>query len=479
MKQLQHFIGGEWQQPTSREYLENMEPAKGKLLNKIASGNKEDVALAVEKARAAFPAWSGLSAEQRSQYMLDLADAIEERLEDFAKAESQDTGKPVWLARKVDIPRACANLRFFAKGVTQWESVSHEMPGAINYTLRHPLGVVGCISPWNLPLYLFTWKVAPALATGNCVIAKPSELTPTTATMMAELMQELNWPAGVFNLLHGLGPRVGQAIIEHPEIKAISFTGGTATGRKIAATAAPMFKKLSLELGGKNPTIIFAKANLEEAVTNAVRASFTNQGEICLCGSRILIEASVYDQVRDLLVEKVKKLKVGDPAGADTKVGALVSAGHRQKVLDYIQLAQEEGGAILCGGGPQRMEGELAEGYYVQPTLIEGLAPTCRTNQEEIFGPVATLMPFETEEEAIQIANGTEYGLAANIWTEDLRQAHRVSAALEFGIVWVNCWMMRDLRTPFGGVKNSGVGREGGTYALDFFTEPKNVCIKY
>jgi aminomuconate-semialdehyde/2-hydroxymuconate-6-semialdehyde dehydrogenase len=419
-----------------------------------------------------------MSVEDRSSIMMKIADGIRNRFDEFAVAESKDQGKPLWLSKAMDITRAIQNIEFFATEILHFASESHHSSQTINYTLRSPIGIVGCISPWNLPLYLFTWKIAPALATGNCVIAKPSELTPYTATLFAEICIEAGLPAGVLNILHGTGNNIGSLIVKHPDIHAISFTGGTVTGAHIASIAAPMFKKLSLELGGKNPTIIFEDANLEQAISTTVRSAFTNQGEICLCGSRILIHDSIYEQFKTAFIKQVQQLKVGDPFEADTKIGALVSEGHINKVKSYIDLAIQEGGTVLCGGKSVYPQGACEKGYFLEPTVIEGLPNTCRTNQEEIFGPVVTLQSFSDEEEAISLANGTTYGLAANIWTEHLSKAHRVSAALDFGIVWVNCWLLRDLRTPFGGVKHSGVGREGGFEVLRFFTEPKNVCIK-
>jgi aminomuconate-semialdehyde/2-hydroxymuconate-6-semialdehyde dehydrogenase len=419
-----------------------------------------------------------MSVEDRSSIMMKIADGIRNRFDEFAAAESKDQGKPLWLSKAMDITRAIQNIEFFATEILHFASESHHSSQTINYTLRSPIGIVGCISPWNLPLYLFTWKIAPALATGNCVIAKPSELTPYTATLFAEICIEAGLPAGVLNILHGTGNNIGSLIVKHPDIHAISFTGGTVTGAHIASIAAPMFKKLSLELGGKNPTIIFEDANLEQAISTTVRSAFTNQGEICLCGSRILIHDSIYEQFKTAFIKQVQQLKVGDPFEADTKIGALVSEGHINKVKSYIDLAIQEGGTVLCGGKSVYPQGACEKGYFLEPTVIEGLPNTCRTNQEEIFGPVVTLQSFSDEEEAISLANGTTYGLAANIWTEHLSKAHRVSAALDFGIVWVNCWLLRDLRTPFGGVKHSGVGREGGFEVLRFFTEPKNVCVK-
>lgn len=398
----------------------------------------------------------------------------------LAEAEAIDNGKPITLAKNVDIYRASANIRFFAQAITQFSSESHAMEDvAINYTLRDPIGVVGCISPWNLPLYLFTWKIAPALASGNAVIAKPSEITPMTAFLFSKLCIEAGLPDGVLNILHGTGPSIGGPLTTHPKIKALSFTGGTATGAQITKVTAGMFKKLSLELGGKNPTLVFADCDFEDTVNNVVRAAFSNQGQICLCGSRIYIERPIYEKFKLAFVEKVQQIKIGDPLQTDTQHGALVSKAHMEKVLSYIELAQEEGGTILTGGNQVTLEGRCENGFFVEPTVIEGLTNHCRTNQEEIFGPVCTIMPFDTDDEAIILANGTEYGLASSVWTNDLKRAHRVAKEIEAGIVWINCWLLRDLRTPFGGVKSSGVGREGGLEALRFFTEAKNVCVKY
>ncbi|MCF8238542.1 MAG: aldehyde dehydrogenase [Saprospiraceae bacterium] len=479
MIQLNNYIDGRQVPPKCNAYLDNFEPATGQVYSRIPDSDQEDVGLAYEAARAAFPGWSKTPMEERYRILIRISELIDHHLEELAQAESRDNGKPVKLARKVDIPRASSNFRFYATGLMHFSSESHEMPGeAINYTLRQPIGVVGCISPWNLPLYLFTWKIAPALAAGNTVVAKPSEITPYTAWRLGEICMEAGLPPGVLNIVHGTGPRVGEAIVTHPGIKAISFTGGTATGARIAAVAAPMFKKLSLELGGKNPTLIFADADFDEVLHTTVHSGFANQGEICLCGSRILIEGSIYEKFRDAYVEMISRLKVGDPSDPDTRVGAIVSEAHKDKILSYIALAQEEGGRILCGGKAVKVEGRCANGWFIQPTVIEGLDQNCRTNQEEIFGPVVTIQAFSTEDEALTMANGVRYGLATTVWTSDLKRAHRVAGLLESGIVWVNCWLLRDLRTPFGGMKDSGVGREGGWEAMRFFTEPKNVCIK-
>jgi len=479
MNTLLNYIGGTWQEPINGLWLDNPEPATGELFSLIPDSNEHDVQKAVEAAKTAFPIWSGMSVEERSRIMLNIAQGMKDAFDMLAEAESKDQGKPLSLSRVMDIPRAIQNIEFFATEIIHFASESHGGKGVVNYTVHAPIGIVGCISPWNLPLYLFTWKIAPALATGNCVIAKPSELTPYTATLFADICMKAGLPKGVLNIIHGTGLHAGSAIVAHPDITAISFTGGTVTGKHIAAIAAPMFKKLSLELGGKNPSIIFADCDFDATVTQAVRSAFTNQGDICLCGSRILIEESIYEKFRDAFIAKVKQLKVGDPFEAETNIGALVSKGHMEKVMSYIELAQEEGGTILCGGNIVSPEGRCKNGWFIEPTVIEGLDNSCRTNQEEIFGPVVTLQSFSTEEEALSLANGTRYGLAANLWTQHLGRAHRMANALEFGIVWVNCWLLRDLRTPFGGMKDSGVGREGGFEVLRFFTETKNVCVKF
>lgn len=477
---LQNYINGELLAPVSGEYLNNYQPATGEIYSHIPDSDDRDIELAVEAAKKAFPEWSSCGVETRFKVMMKIAQGIEDNLEAFAEAESMDNGKPVWLSRSVDIPRAIQNFRFFATGILHFASESHYMEGvAVNYTLRQPIGIAGCISPWNLPLYLFTWKIAPALTTGNCVVAKPSEITPMTAYLLSKICIEAGLPAGVLNIVHGLGSKAGQPIIEHPEIKAISFTGGTATGKTIAATAAPMFKKLSLELGGKNPNIVFADCDFDEMIKTTVASSFSNNGQICLCGSRVYVERPIYEKFRDALVERVSNLKVGDPFDQDTKLGALVSKQHLDKVQSYLEVARAEGGKILCGGDLIEMDGKLKGGYYMRPAVIEGLSISCRTNQEEIFGPVVTIQPFDTEEEALELANGTVYGLASSLWTNDLKRATRMAEKIQAGIVWINCWMLRDLRTPFGGVKNSGVGREGGWEALRFFTEAKNVCVKF
>ena len=479
MQKLKNYINGELVEPISDTYLDNVNPAEGKVYSHIPDSGETDVLAAVEAAQAAFEEWSTLPIQRRSDIMLKIADLVDRDHDKLAMAESIDNGKPLKLAKRVDIPRASANMRFYATALLHFASESHQTDGeAINYTLRKPIGVAGCISPWNLPLYLFTWKIAPALAAGNAVVAKPSEVTPMTAYLFTELCIEAGLPPGVLNVVHGLGTKAGQAIIEHPDVPVISFTGGTTTGKQIASTAAPMFKKLSLELGGKNPNLIFADCDFEQALKTSLQSSFANQGEICLCGSRIFIEKDIYEKFKTAFVEKAKALTVGDPLEEGTNIGAIVSGTHKEKILSYIRLAREEGGNILTGGEQVTVPGRCENGYFIAPTVIDGLDHKCRVNQEEIFGPVVTLIPFKHEDEVIEYANSTAYGLSATLWTENLKRAHRVADQLKSGIIWVNCWLLRDLRTPFGGMKQSGIGREGGWEALRFFTGSKNVCIK-
>jgi len=436
--------------------------------------------MAVNAAERAFPIWSGMSVNERSAILLRLAAGIEARMDEFVVAESRDNGKPEKLAAHVDIPSAVSNFHFFATAIEHFSSESHYMEKVgINFTTRRPIGIVGCISPWNLPLYLFSWKIAPALAAGNCVIAKPSEITPYTAYLLGKIAKEAGMPPGVLNILHGTGPEIGNEMVAHPKIKAISFTGGTATGQHIARVAAPMFKKLSLELGGKNPTIVFQDVDIKQTVKEIFRSSFSNQGQICLCGSRIFVHQAIYEEFKTSFVDWVSSANVSYPADPNAQIGAVVSKGHMEKILGYIELAKEEGGRVLTGGVRVHLEAPYQDGYYLAPTVIEGLPNSCRTNQEEIFGPVVSIMPFTEESEVLAMANDTKYGLAASVWTKDLNVAHRMADRLEMGIVWVNSWLIRDLRTPFGGMKDSGVGREGGWEALRFFTEPKNIFIKY
>ena len=477
---IKNYINGEYVNPLSNNWIENYNPSKGEVYGQLPDSNYQDVEIAYKAAENAFLSWSETTLDERSKILSKIAKGIIEKLPELALAESKDNGKPVDLAKSIDIPRASANFQFFANAITQFASEAHESVGhnAINFTLRQPIGVVGCISPWNLPLYLFTWKIAPAIAAGNCVVAKPSEITPMTAYLLGEILTDAGLPKGVLNIIHGYGTTAGQAIVEHPNIKAISFTGGTKTGAHIAKVAAPMFKKLSLELGGTNPAIIFSDCDYDEMLQTTVKSSFANQGQICLCGSRIFVEASLYKKFKKDFIKAVSKLKVGSPFNNDTDIGALVSKTHLDKVKSYIDNAAQYGGKVIFGGNSVTVD-DSEEGYYLQPTIIEVDDNSCILNQEEIFGPVVTIMPFKDENEVLVMANDVSYGLSATLWTNDLKRTMRVSKQLDAGIIWVNTWLLRDLRTPFGGMKNSGVGREGGFEALRFFTEPKNICIKY
>jgi len=476
---IRNYIDGAFLDPVGGQFLDNIDPSTGNAYGLIPRSQAADVDLAVAAAKAAFPAWSSLSAAERSSWLMKVSNAIDAKLDTLALAESKDNGKPLKLATAVDIPRARDNFKFYATAILHDAYETHDMGvDGFNYTLRQPIGVAGCISPWNLPLYLFSWKIAPALAAGNTVVAKPSEVTPATAYLLSEILDEIGFPKGVLNIVHGLGAEVGAAIVAHNDTNIISFTGGTQTGKAISSVAAPMFKKISLELGGKNANVIFDDCDFEDAVNTSVRAAFANQGQICLCGSRIYVQRGIYEKFKAAFLERVNGLTVADPLSDKARMGAVVSKEHMEKVLSYIELAKEEGGTLLTGGHRVQLDGRCERGYFIAPTVFENLPASCRTNQEEIFGPVVTLTPFDTEEEALAMANGTAYGLAATIWTSDLKTAHRMAAGLHAGIIWVNCWLLRDLRTPFGGVKQSGVGREGGFEALRFFTEPKNICIK-
>ena len=467
-----HWIDGSPIPPANGRWLDVFDPATRAVASRVADGDASDVDAAVVAAQAAFPAWSTLPNSARARWMERLADALEARNDEFAHEEAVDAGKPFALARDIEIPRAVSNLRFFAHAATQFSSESHHGEAGLNYTLRLPLGVVGCISPWNLPLYLFTWKIAPALAAGNTVVAKPSEVTPRTATMLAALAAEIGFPAGVLNVVNGSGPVVGEAIVRHPGTRAISFTGSSAVGRHIAGITGPMLKKTSLELGGKNATLVFADSDWRKHLDTLVRSSFQNSGQICLCGSRLLVERSIHEEFRDAFVERAQALRIGDPLETGTQLGPLVSQAQFDKVLACIQSAREEGGRVLCGG-----ETIDRPGWFIAPTVIGGLGPESATNREEIFGPVVTLQAFDSDDEAVALANASDYGLSASLFTKDISRAHRLAAGLHVGMVWINTWLMRDLRTPFGGVGQSGLGREGGLDAMRFFTDCRNVGL--
>ncbi|MCH2140957.1 MAG: aldehyde dehydrogenase [Phycisphaerales bacterium] len=478
MDSILNTIGGRQIAPHSEKWLPNIEPATGQPYGKLPESDVTDVDAAVQAASAARDAWAELGGQERGAHLHALADAVEARSEELARLESIDNGKPIALARTIDIPRAVQNLRFFADAAhTDRSEILRTGEQAINTVIRQPVGIAGVISPWNLPLYLLTWKIAPALAAGNPVVAKPSELTPATAARLGEISIECGLPPGVLNIVHGSGGIAGEAIVAHPDVSAISFTGGTETGARISATAAPHFKKVSLELGGKNPNIIFDDADLDAALAGSIRSSFANQGQICLCGSRVLVHASRYEAFVDSLVDQASKLRIGDPLDDKTQQGALVSAAHRDKIMASVEHARDEGGEVLCGGGvPDDLPDRCQDGFYYRPTVIAGLPMDAATNQQEIFGPVVTVSMFEDDDEVIEMANATRYGLSASIWTRDAVRARRVAECIEAGTVWVNCWLLRDLRVPFGGVKHSGVGREGGEEAMRFFTEPKTIC---
>ncbi len=471
------FINGEFSQPLSGRWLENHDPATGQVYSEVADSNADDVAMAVESATAASAKWSRVHVDERSGFLHRMANSLNARLDAFVQAESRDTGKPVWLARDFEIPRVVQNFRFFASLVAGAGGESYDSPAGLNVTHQVPWGVGGVISPWNLPLYLFSWKIAPALATGNCLVAKPSELTPMTAMMLGEVCQEVGLPPGVLNILQGTGPTTGQAIVEHPGVKAISFTGGTKTGATIASTAAPLFKKVSLELGGKNPNLIFADCDFHKMLATTIRSSFQNSGQVCLCGSRIYVERSIYDRFLEAFVSAVQQLKVGDPKDPATKMGPVISKPHQEKILGAIHQAVSDGGTVLCGGMPIQPEGRCSNGWFVSPTIITGMNQTCAANQDEIFGPVVTVQPFSTDDEAVSLANQSRYGLSSTVWTSNLNRAMNVSQQIESGVVWINGWLVRDLRTPFGGMKQSGVGREGGWEGLKFWTQEKNICF--
>ncbi len=475
---IENFIDGEFNSSMTEEVLDDYNPATGEKIGEITSSDHRDVETAVKAAKNAYFGWSSLSMDERINWLEKIADALEAKKEEIAKMESLDTGKPISLARRVDANRSITNFRFFSKFAKEQGSQTFEMDDAMNYVHRKPVGIVGLITPWNLPLYLLTWKIAPALVMGNTIVAKPSELTPLTANLFAKTLQEIDFPKGVFNIVHGLGPSAGQAILEHPDVKAISFTGGTETGRIVAKTAAPLFKKLSLELGGKNATVILNDADIKEAAKGAARAGFTNSGQVCLCGSRILIDESIADEFTKQLIKEIETMKVGNPQEEDTDIGSVISIQHLEKVESYIELALQEGGKILTGGNRPKLDKVNSNGAFLLPTIISGLGIKSRTATEEIFGPVVTLHTFKDDEEAIEMTNSTEYGLAGSVWTNDLERGKEFSKQIDTGIMWVNTWLHRDLRTPFGGVKNSGIGREGGQWSLSFFSEMTNICVK-
>ncbi len=476
---IKNMIDGRLQVPACGDYLDNVNPATGAAYSLVPDSSVDDINAAVVSAEKAFPAWAGKTAAERGSVIRKIADLVDRDRERLVMAETDDNGKPLRLSRAVDIPRVSTNLRFYAGMIEGFSSESHSIPGAINYTLRNPLGVVSCISPWNLPLYLMTWKIAPALVTGNCVIAKPSEVTPMTAYLFSELCIEAGLPPGVLNVVHGSGVKTGDAILTHPGIKAISFTGGTKTGEHIARTVAPQFKKFSLELGGKNPNVIFADCDYERMMQTTLLSSFSNQGQVCLCGSRVLVQRPLYQKFVDDFVARARKMQVGDPYEDTSDLGAVVSQPHQQKILGCIETAKSEGGHLHCGGGPAKVNGRCKNGFFVEPTVFTGLGPETRTNQQEVFGPFVSIQPFDDEDHAVALANDSRYGLSATVWTENIGCGHRMAERIDSGVVWINCWMIRDLRTPFGGMKSSGLGREGGMESLRFFTEPKNVCVKF
>ena len=472
-----HFINGEYVPSLSGKVKDNINPATEEVISQISQGGQEEVNEAVAAAKKALKGpWKKFTLDQRIAVIRKIGDIILERKDELARLESLDTGKPIWLSTAVDISRSAFNFQFFADYLRSVGTEAYETDDvAINYSVRRPVGVVGIISPWNLPLLLMTWKLAPALAAGNTVVIKPASLTPTTATIMGEICKEAGVPDGVVNIVNGSGSVVGTGLTEHKDVDAITFTGETSTGQTIMAAGAKTLKKLSYELGGKNPNIIFADADIDEVIDTTLKSSFINQGEVCLCGSRIYVERSAYDEFIEKFVARTKELVVGDPFAPDTKVGALVGKDHYERVLSYVELAKEEGGTILTGG--KRPEG-LDKGYFLEPTIIVGLDRHCRVVNEEIFGPVVTVIPFDTEEEVLDQVNDTDYGLSASIWTNDIRRGHRMAKEVEAGIIWVNTWFLRDLRTPFGGMKSSGIGREGGIHSFDFYSELSNVCIK-
>ncbi len=477
MEKIYNYIGGDLVSPLKEQYIKNYSPTNGASYSLVPNSTTHDVDLAIDVAKKSFDSWSQEKKEFRHDWMMKLAQAIDDNAEKLVVAESFDNGKPEWLAREVDIPRCSANIRFFATAILHFDSKAHSMDGlALNYTLKNAIGVAGCISPWNLPLYLLTWKLAPAIAVGNTVVAKPSEITPYTAYLLSEICEKINFPKGVINIVHGYGDSVGSDIVKKSDI--VSFTGGSETGKIVATNAAQTFKKCSLELGGKNPTVVFDDCDFDLAIKTAVKAAFLNQGQICLCGSRLFVQKTIYNRFRAAFLEKSKQLIVGDPKNKNSDLGAIVSQEHLEKIIEKIDLAKKEGGRIILGGKRIFLDGALSGGYYMEPTIIEGTKYTDSINQEEVFGPVVTIIPFESEEEVVMMCNSTKYGLSASIFSNNISKAHRVASKIDSGVIWINTWLLRDLRIPFGGMKHSGLGREGGYNSLEFFTETKNVCLK-
>ena len=475
---LMNYINGRFQAHSGDEWLDVLEPATGRQFARVPLSSHSDVDSAVLAAREAHSRWGEASQSERADWLDKIADELETRYEDIASLESRDTGKPISLARAVDAHRSVSNFRFFAEMVREHRGEVFEMPDATNFVTHKPVGVGALITPWNLPLYLLSWKVAPAIGMGNTVVCKPSELTPMTANLLMEAVDEGGLPPGVVNLVHGDGQGAGSTLVSHRGIDLVSFTGVTLTGSKVAEAAAPQFKKISLELGGKNSSIVLDDCDIDLAVKGAVRSGFMNQGQVCLCGSRLLVQDGIYDQFVGRFIEEVEAMKIGDPSDEQTELGALISAEHLEKVEGYIELAKEEGGTVLTGGYPC-LPKSLEGGNWISPTVVSGLKTDSRCSTEEIFGPVVTVHRFQDDEEAIEIANNTRYGLAGSVWTGDVDRGRKVADSIHTGMVWVNTWLHRDLRAPFGGVGDSGVGREGGKWSLGFFSEATNVCVKH
>ena len=477
--QINNYINGEFCPSQSGEVLDNYDPATGKVYSQLPNSIELDIVQAVQSANKAFPNWSRLEVKKRADYLYKIGEALEERTEELAEAESRDVGKPVWLARDVDIPRAIDNFKFFAGSLLHHAEQSWDMDGkAFNYTLRQPLGVVGLISPWNLPLYLLTWKIAPAIACGNTAVCKPSEITPMTAYLFSQIINEVGLPPGVVNIVHGLGDPVGKSLVSHPGVPLISFTGGTETGREVQTLAAPLCKKVGLELGGKNASLIFKDANLKKAIPGTVRSSFLNQGQICLCNERIYVQEDIYEEFVSEFKKQTEEIVVGDPKDPDTFMGPLVSREHLAKVKSCVELAEKDRGKVITGYESLQIKDEHREGYFMRPTIITDLTDCSDIQHSEIFGPVVTVRSFKYAHEAVKWANTSYLGLSSSVWTQDISRAHKVAAQIQAGTVWVNTWLKRDLRVPFGGMKSSGLGREGGECSIDFYTEQKNICVQ-